>query len=391
MKKNHVVRKLVMIVASFMLVITALFILGLWQVRVQKKSNFYNLSRDNIVALNEIENLTQQNGESPAKEQIRHLQQIMYQQEQYDTSSVVGSLIVFYAISMAFLLIVFIYIYMVMIKPFHRMEKFAGELANGNLDVSLTYDRKQLFGAFTWAFDHMRREIIKARACEKEAVENNKTVIATLSHDIKTPIASIRTYTEALEANMDSSAERRQRYIQVIIKKCDEVTSLTNDLFLHSLSDLDKLKMHSEQIQIENVIMDMVREMNTDQNRIRVDENLPAAIVNADGGRFCQVLENIINNAGKYAKNVAIEVWAVKNESSGMYEVHIKDNGPGIAPEDMPFIFEKFYRGRNVVDEPGAGLGLYIVKYIMTQMEGEVQLANRLDGLEAILKLPYKQ
>jgi signal transduction histidine kinase len=341
--------------------------------------------------LNEIENLTQQNGESPAKEQIRHLQQIMYQQEQYDTSSVVGSLIVFYAISMAFLLIVFIYIYMVMIKPFHRMEKFAGELANGNLDVSLTYDRKQLFGAFTWAFDHMRREIIKARACEKEAVENNKTVIATLSHDIKTPIASIRTYTEALEANMDSSAERRQRYIQVIIKKCDEVTSLTNDLFLHSLSDLDKLKMHSEQIQIENVIMDMVREMNTDQNRIRVDENLPAAIVNADGGRFCQVLENIINNAGKYAKNVAIEVWAVKNESSGMYEVHIKDNGPGIAPEDMPFIFEKFYRGRNVVDEPGAGLGLYIVKYIMTQMEGEVQLANRLDGLEAILKLPYKQ
>ena len=81
----------------------------------------------------------------------------------------------------------------------------------------------------------MRKEITKARSCEREAIENNKTVIATLSHDIKTPIASIRAYAEGLEANLDSTYEKRMKYLSILMRKCDEVSKLTNDLFLHSL------------------------------------------------------------------------------------------------------------------------------------------------------------
>lgn len=77
-----------------------------------------------------------------------------------------------------------------------KIAGFAENIAQGNFDVPLKYERCNYFGAFTWAFDSMRKEIIKARAAEREAVENNKTVIATLSHDIKTPVASIRAYAE---------------------------------------------------------------------------------------------------------------------------------------------------------------------------------------------------
>ncbi len=122
-------------------------------------------------------------------------------------------------ISILFLFVVFGYIYKAILCPFEKMKKFAEKVAQGNFDIPLNYERSNYFGEFTWAFDSMRREITKARACEKEAIDNNKTVIATLSHDIKTPIASIRAYAEGLEANLDTSIEKRYQYLAVLIKK----------------------------------------------------------------------------------------------------------------------------------------------------------------------------
>ena len=145
-----------------------------------------------------------------------------------------------------------------MLRPFQKLEDFAGQVAEGNLDIPLEYERKNIFGAFTWAFDNMRLEIKRARNAEKAAVENNKTVIATISHDIKTPIASIRAYCEALQAGMDLNPERRERYLNVIIAKCDEVSTLTNDLFLHSLSDLDKLQMNYDTYEANPLISAML-------------------------------------------------------------------------------------------------------------------------------------
>ena len=187
-----------------------------------------------------------------------------------------------------FLLLIFLYVYFKIIRPFSVLENYAGEIAKGNLDISLPYERTNYFGEFTWAFDHMRGEIRKARACEKEAIENNKTVIATLSHDIKTPIASIRAYAEGLEANMDSGTERRQIYISVIMKKCDEVTKLTNDIFLHSLADLEKLKLDVETIWLKPIMMEFVKEMNGDKGDIHIVGEIPDICIEGDQKRLIQ-------------------------------------------------------------------------------------------------------
>ena len=94
------------------------------------------------------------------------------------------------------------------------------------------------------------------------------------------------------------------------------------------------------------------------------------------------MIENIITNARKYAPDTKIEVWSEIKDS---YCLHIKDNGTGIPPEDMPFVFDKFYRGKNKSDKSGAGLGLFIVKYIMEAMGGSVELNNSRNGLEVVL------
>lgn len=292
-----------------------------------------------------------------------------------------------YIIIIAFILIIFGYAYFAIVRPFEKMEKFAEEIGKGNFDIKVDYEKNNLFGAFTWSFDHMRREIIKARSCERAAIDNNKTVIATLSHDIKTPIASIRAYAEGLEAGLDSNVERRNKYIKVIIKKCDEVTKLTNDLFLHSLSDLDMLKINTEEVEISELIKNSLSELIEEEKKVSIIGNMPKAILDVDVKRLNQVLENIINNSNKYAKGSKIEVRAEINKDN--YVIKIKDFGEGIKDKDLPFIFNKFYRGENALKEQGSGLGLFIVKYIMNQLKGDVEVYNN-NGLEVKLILPLK-
>lgn len=292
-----------------------------------------------------------------------------------------------YIIIISFILIIFGYAYFAIVRPFEKMEKFAEEIGKGNFDIKVDYEKNNLFGAFTWSFDHMRREIIKARSCEREAIDNNKTVIATLSHDIKTPIASIRAYAEGLEAGLDYNVERRNKYINVIIRKCDEVTKLTNDLFLHSLSDLEMLKINTEEVEISELIKNSLKELIEEEKKVSIIGNMPKALLDVDVKRFNQVLENIINNSNKYAKGSKIEVRAEINKDN--YVIKIKDFGEGIKDKDLPFIFNKFYRGENALEKQGSGLGLFIVKYIMNQLKGDVEVYNN-NGLEVKLILPLK-
>lgn len=292
-----------------------------------------------------------------------------------------GELWLIFGASVIIIIGAFAYIWFAILRPFKKLEEYAENIAAGNFDIPLNYERANYFGKFTWAFDSMRREIIKARACEKEVIENNKTVIATLSHDIKTPIASIRAYTEGLEAGLDKTPEKRQKYLSVIMNKCDEVARLTNDMFLHSLSDLDKLKMNPEVFDLWNFVQTIAGEY-TDAF---LKEPRLSVSVNADKNRLSQIMGNIITNAGKYAKTKTDISLSRENDS---VNIHFRDYGEGIPDEDIPFIFNKFYRGKNCGGEQGSGLGLYIVKYVAEQSGGTASLKNCDKGLEVTITLP---
>ena len=255
--------------------------------------------------------------------------------------------------------------------------------------MPLKYERCNYFGAFTWAFDSMRKEIIKARAAEREAVENNKTVIATLSHDIKTLVASIRAYAEGLAAHMDTTPEKRMKFAEVIIRKCDEVSALTNDLFLHALSDMDKLEMNMHEVKLCAFMRKAVAELISDMDSVRLYLPDSEWVISADEKRLMQLTENILNNAAKYGK-MPVDI-TIRQKDNDTVEINFKDYGNGMKDEDIPFALDKFYRGKNSADKPGAGLGLYIVKYITNKMNGEVRLYNHVDGLEVVVELPVKE
>ncbi len=337
-----------------------------------------------IVSLNEIQKLNESGDHNAANEKIALLQEDIRKEK--TKSREIRSIPILCGISVLFIAFTYGYIYFAVLRPFDKMKNFASEISAGNFDLPLKYERSNYFGEFTWAFDSMRTEITKARNGETLAIENNKTVIASLSHDIKTPIASIRAYAEGLSANMDTSFEKREKYLRVIIKKCDEVSRLTDDLFLHSLSDLDKLRVSPQKTELSEFLERTLSEIGAERNDIIFQNPDFTAYINADRNRLVQLCENVISNARKYAKT-NIDVFVTKDNENIV--LHFRDYGNGISDEDMPFIFDKFYRGNNCGNEQGSGLGLFIVKYIAEKSGGNVLLQNHKNGLEVKIILPH--
>ena len=370
-----------------MILITCIFYIQ------DNKQNLSDIIGSQIVALNEIKQFALKGDYEKLIEKSSNLEKSLRSSQYIPDNTLAGisknnrRLLFLCSIYIIFITVILGYIYFAILRPFDKMKNFAIEIAKGNFNIPLNYERANYFGSFTWAFDSMRREIVKARTSEKEAIENNKTVIATLSHDIKTPVSSIRAYAEGLEANLDNSPYKRAKYLGILMKKCDEVSKLVNDLFLHSISDLDKLKIIEEKIEIlsfmENAVLEIL-EGHSDINFTKPDTKI---FVMADRNRLLQICENLINNSRKYAKtNIDVNIDIDKETNN--IQIHFRDYGNGIPDDDMPFIFDKFYRGKNCGNEQGSGLGLYIVKYITDKMGGNIMLNNHLNGLEAVVCLP---
>jgi Signal transduction histidine kinase len=280
----------------------------------------------------------------------------------------------------AFILFFYFYLHRKILRPFEKLEGFAVNVAAGNLDIPLKVERGNAFGAFSWAFDLMRVELKNAKCSEAEALQAKKTLVATISHDIKTPVASIRAYAEALSGGMAATAERRERYLAMIVKKSDEVAKLTDDLFLHAVSDLEKLSIDRSSYNARTLIADILDPFVAEYGGLIKETNaVPDVAIDTDARRLSQVFENILSNAAKYAEGSEIRLSYARMD--GFLICAFEDSGGGIPAEDLPFITDKFYRGKNAKAKKGSGLGLYIVNYIMDKTGGFVTIENTGKGL----------
>ena len=272
-----------------------------------------------------------------------------------------------------------LYLHHTVLRPFNRMQGFARHIAAGNLDVPLEMDRNNLFGAFTESFDLMREELYKARENERKANRSKKELVASLSHDIKTPVASIKAVTELMLVTAKDEKERKQ--LDTINAKAEQINALITNMFHATLEELQALDVtiteHGSTI-IQHLIQ------NADYEDLVRPFAIPSCLILADQLRLQQVLDNIIGNSYKYA-GTDIEVHAVIDEDFIILD--IVDFGMGVPQDDLPLLLNKFYRGKNADAKSGYGLGLYISKYLMEQMSGGLSCENRSDGFAVRLML----
>lgn len=273
-----------------------------------------------------------------------------------------------------------VYLHFTMIRPFRNLKGFAERVAGGNLDIPLEMDRHNLFGAFTESFDIMRSELKKARLAEAQAQQSKKELVAKLSHDIKTPVASIKAVSEVGLA-VTAGDKDRANYTQ-IIGKADQIDTLVTNLFTATLEELQQLTVtptHIESGKVKTLLE------NADYLHRATVPELPDCLVYADPLRLQQVFDNIFANSYKYAKT-EISVTAQKAENS--VEVIIEDFGGGVLQEELPTLKEKFKRGGNSANTEGAGLGLFISDYFMKEMHGELNIENGTHGLKVTVSIP---
>lgn len=271
------------------------------------------------------------------------------------------------------------YIHKTIIKPFKDMRDFAERVASGNLDIPLTMDSGNNFGAFTESFDIMRSELKKSKKREAEAQKSKRELVARLSHDIKTPVASIMSVAEL--GDTLSTSDREKERLKVISQKAEQINTLINNLFTITVDELDELSINPS-----NIPSYVVRELINNADYLnRIDElNIPECTLYFDRLRLQQVFDNIFANSYKYA-NTNINVNAeIDNE---FLIVSIKDYGDTINDNDIPLLFEKYNRGSNTNDKEGSGLGLFISKRFMEAMNGKIEIKNDHPGFVVILYL----
>ena len=282
------------------------------------------------------------------------------------------------------------------ITPFDRMKDFAGKVAQGNLDEPLLMEKSNMFGAFTESFDIMREELGESRKRELELQRKEKELVASLSHDLKTPITGIKLTTELLKAKVDMNRHKNEsdskelidvdEKLDNIYKKADQIDVLVSDLFSSTLDDLGEFKVKCDDEE-STLISEIIKK--NDDKKLVSESWLPKVIINIDRNRLNQVIGNIIVNSYKYAgTKIDVEYKLV----DGFLEMKLQDYGPGVPKNELELITNKFYRGENTEEskKEGSGLGLYIAKNLMEKMNGELICESEGEGkgLGVVLMIP---
>lgn len=282
------------------------------------------------------------------------------------------------ALAEALLIALFLlWVYRNIIKPFEDLKEFASDIASGDLDKPLKMDRGNIFGSFTESFDIMRSELSEAKQKEYEAQRSKMELVSQLSHDIKTPVASIKALGELLEAQ--STDPKTKERLGSIVTKADNIDAMVSDLFTETLTELNELNVEtSEQ---ESRILDRIIK-DADHMDLVTGRNVEECIIMCDPLRVTQVVNNIIFNSYKYA---GTKIHLESHIEDDYLVVSFTDEGGGVSDDEIPMITKRFRRGENAKGKPGSGLGLAIAYELMEKMGGDLEVANADKGLRVRL------
>ena len=270
-------------------------------------------------------------------------------------------------------IIVLMYVYHKILKPFQNMSNLSYELAKGNLSMPVKEEKSKLFGRFLWGMEMLREKLEDNKEKELRFQKDQKTLILSLSHDIKTPLSSIELYSKALWENLYDTQERKNEALQGIARNVKEIKGYVDEIVTASREDFLNLEVSMGEYYLSEVMKatesyykDKLSVIHTE---FQVDE-VSECLVKGDKNRMVEVLQNVMENAIKYGDGKHIRISFSEEEDCKL--IHIENTGGNLKEEELPNLFDSFYRGSNSTGMKGSGLGLYICKTLMRKMDGEI-------------------
>ncbi len=253
------------------------------------------------------------------------------------------------------------------------MSDLSYELAKGNLSMPIKEEKSKLFGRFLWGMDMLREKLEDNKEKELEFQKERKMLILSLSHDIKTPLSSIELYSKALSENLYDTKERRDEALQGIARNVKEIKGYVDEIVTASREDFLNLEVAAGEYYLSEIMkvtetyyIDKLFVLHT-EFQVETPEE---CLLKGDKNRMVEVLQNIMENAIKYGDGKSIRISFGEEEDCKL--IHIENSGCNLKKEELPNIFDSFYRGSNAGAVKGSGLGLYICKNLMRKMDGDI-------------------
>jgi len=269
------------------------------------------------------------------------------------------------------------------LTPINDLKRAANNIKDGNLDFAIIGSRDEELQELCDAFEAMRLRLKKSVEKQLADEQERTMLLANISHDLRTPITSIRGYVEGLLDGVAETEEKKVNYLNTIEAKTHTIETLVDDLAYYSQLGLNRVVFTFTRLEIDGFITEFVANYQLDllANNMKLEMALgaPGVEVTIDAEKMGRVLSNIIDNAIKYRKNDAGSLGIrTRAGDRGVY-IELSDTGRGIKSQDIQHIFDGFYRGDAARSETlprGHGLGLSIAKRLVEGHAGKIWLKS---------------
>lgn len=271
------------------------------------------------------------------------------------------------------------------IRPLEAVSSAARSIASGNLDFTVPTSRVREVAEVSAAFEAMGESLRASINEQAKLEEERRFFVSAIAHDLRTPLFSLRGYLDGLERGIADSPEKVARYIRVCHEKSDQLDRLVSDLFAYTRAEfLDQTLSHNR-VDLSFLLAQAVEGFQPRARergvQLSVETDGQPHVIEGDAHLLERALENLLDNALRYTPRGGI-IWLRSLVNQDRYELVVEDSGPGIAPQDVPHVFEPLYRGeqsRNP-ETGGVGLGLPIARRILRAHRGDLMADNREEG-----------
>ena len=263
-------------------------------------------------------------------------------------------------------------------RPLDTLTAGVACIRDGSLDTPIAYAEADEFKAACDAVDEMAARLKVSLEQQQAAQQQKQELIAGMSHNLKSPLTAICAYTEGLLEGVAQDEAARQRYLQAIYAKEADMETLVNRLFAFARMDVSQYPVHAEPLALAAELEAITEE----QEGVAVTVDVPEMTVLADRELLRRIAVNLLDNSRKYGGREDVSVRITAEKIGDMAAIAFTDNGAGVPPEQLPRLFDVFYRGDAARTAPGkgSGIGLAVVKKACDEMHGTVWAENAENG-----------
>ena len=343
-----------------------------------EQSGFDSVDMSGCEYVTHIEKYSDKFYDSDSDYTIREINGVLYRFDyttdmESDKSSVMLMVNIILGILSAMIIGVLIFIRIKILLPFENLTNVPYELSKGNLTCPIKEDKSRFFGRFIWGVDLLRENMEQQKQRELDLQRDKKMLLLSLSHDIKTPLSAIKLYSKALSKGLYDGREKQIEIAESINTKADEIESYVLQIITASREDFLSLEVEMGEFYLSELISKIKLYYTEKLRLIRTDFFVGSymdRLLKGDLDRSVEVLQNVMENAIKYGDGKSIDIQI--SEEDGCLLITVRNSGCTISENELPHIFESFWRGENAENEKGSGLGLYINRQLMHKMNGEI-------------------